>query len=127
MIAFDATSNGGTTGTSHTHAHTCSGVNRILRVGVGIESASDLVTGGTYNGVALTLIDKQQNAVANEWAYLFELVAPAPGANDIVVSASSSVAIRCVAASYTVARQIGQPDASSKATSTATTSQALAT
>jgi hypothetical protein len=75
----------------------------------------------------MTLIDKQLNAtVNNEYAYLFYLINPVSGANNVVVS-SSSVSIRSVSASYHGVRQTSQPDASSKATTTATTSQTLGT
>lgn len=115
-IAFDAATDGGsTTGTSLTFSHTCSGSNRILFVGVRGDTASDTITGVTYNGVAMTLIPStKHNDGSNRWVYLFYLIAPATGANNVVVSSSSSVLINAAAVSYTGAKQSGVPDASTK-------------
>ena len=122
-IATDAFTNGGsTTGTSHTFSHTCTGANRILFVQVEIENATDVITGVTYNGVAMTLVQSQANTSPSEVNTLWVLVAPATGANNVVVSTSSSVSIGAIAASYTGAAQTGQPDASGKKTSQATSS-----
>ena len=121
MIALDDGTNGGNTaGTSHTYAHTCTGSNLILFVAVGTNSASDLISGVTYGGVAMTLVDKQQGTSTN-YSYLFYLIAPATGANNVVVSASSSCTIYSDAVSYTGAKQSAQPDSSGKGTSTGAT------
>lgn len=118
-ISFDAAVAATPTGgTSNTWSHTCSGTNRILFVFVYLNSGgADLVTGVTYNGVALTLIDKQGNSDSgNDWTYLFYLINPSTGANNVVVSASTSVGIFGMSSSYTGANQSGQPDASAKQT-----------
>lgn len=99
-----------------------SGSSRILFVGVEIESGSDLITGVTYNGVSMTLVDKQVNGSNNEYCYLFYLIAPATGANNVVVSASGSTSIGSLASSYTGVRQSGQPDSSNKKTQATTAS-----
>ncbi len=109
-ISFDAASNGGGTATSITFAHTTSGSNRILFVGTGIESGSDLITNVTYAGVNMTPIAKDVNVPTNEWIYLFYLINPATGANNIVISASASVNIDGTGVSYTGANQATQPD-----------------
>lgn len=122
MINFDTFTSGNATGTSSTIAHTCSGNNRLLVVGVGTDASGDVITGVTYNGVAMTLVDKQQMAgAATRYAYLFYLLNPDSGTNDIVISASPSHNIRSDHASYTGVKQTGQPDASSKATNASTT------
>lgn len=121
MIAFDAKSEANTTGTSSTWSHTCTGSNRILFVGVGTDFSGDVVTGVTYNGVAMTQVNKQATTGANNYyAYVYMLVNPDSGAHDIVVSASGSYNLRTAAASYTGALQTGQPDATNKATSNTT-------
>lgn len=125
MIAFDAATPGlDGAATSLTWSHTCStGANRILFVGA-FGNTTDVVTGCTYGGVAMTLIGKIQ-VPADRWLYLWCLVAPATGANNVVVSASSSVLISAASSSYTGASQTGQPDAST--TNSATTGTSLAT
>lgn len=128
MIAFDATATGNVNAASLTYSHTCSGSNRILLVGVGTDASADCITGATYNGVAMTLIDKQQmSGDATRFIYLFYLINPASGANDIVVSASGGLRnIRSDSVSYTGAKQSGQPDASAKATNASTTDLSVA-
>lgn len=109
-IAFDAGSNGeANPGTSLTVAHTCTGSNLILFAGVQIGSGNDWITGVTYNSVAMTQIGTVAN---NNRSYLFYLLAPATGNNNIVISSSNSVQIRAANASHTGALQSGVPDAS---------------
>lgn len=122
-IAFDATSEAhDTSGTvsSLTFSHTTSGTNRILFVGF-FAGVTDIITGVTYAGTAMTLVNKIQ-APGGRWAYLYRLVAPASGANNIVISASGNTAFGAAGASYTGAAQTGQPDASSTNTTSASTS-----
>ena len=95
-------------GTSLTWAHTCTGSDLILIVTVTVEQG-DRVTGVTYNGVAMTQGIKAANGVP--YLYIYYLVNPATGANNIVVSVSSSSDIHAASASYTGASQTGQPDA----------------
>ena len=126
-IAFDAVSVANTNATSSTWAHTCTGSDRILYVGVGTDASGDVITGATYNGVSMTQVDKQQMAsAATRFAYLFMLVNPASGVNNIVVSANANHNIRTDAVSYTGAKQTGQPDASNKGTTASTTEQSVA-
>lgn len=126
-IAVDTTTDGSnTTGTSLTYSHTCTGSNLILFVGVQADPSSDLISGVTYNSVAMTLVDKNQRGGSSRWTYLFYLIAPATGAHNVVVSASSSSYIESGAVSYTGAKQSGQPDATNKSSGTAT-NLALAT
>lgn len=112
-IAFDAATDGGSdTNTSLTYSHTTSGSDRVLLVGVvGATGASDdFITGVTYNSVSMSLVDKVA-ANGNRWEYLFLLVNPASGANNVVVSASTSDFLASQAASYTGCAQSGQPNA----------------
>lgn len=118
-IAVDATSSGSASATSVTVAHTCSGSDRILFVGLWVQINSDVVTGVTYNGVAMTQVGKVVNA-GTEALYLYMLVAPASGTNNIVASKTGSELIQLGAASYTGAKQTGQPDASTTNTGSGT-------
>jgi len=109
-IALDTSVNGGLhTGTSLTYSHTCTGSNLILFVGIFGDIDNDYVTGVTYNGVSMTAVDKSQ-IPGDRWVYLYYLIAPATGANNVVVSASNSIAIDAQSASYTGAAQSSQPD-----------------
>lgn len=115
-IAFDAASGSSTNGTtSQSHSHTCTGSNLGLVVGVTGDTTGngDNITGATYNGVAMTLVVKANDA--GRWLYLFYLNAPATGAHNIVVSASVSCYIGIAAASYTGVSQSGQPEANAHA------------
>ncbi len=122
-ISFDAATDGGlaSAATSLTYAHTVgTGSNRILFVGTWGDT-TDVITGATYAGVNMTLIGKVQ-CPADRWAYLFYLVNPASGANNVVVSASTSIVIASQCASYAGVKQSGQPDASSTNTAAAVAS-----
>jgi len=121
-IALDVATGGGNNGggTSHTFSHTCTGSNLILFVSIGTNSSSDLITGVTYNGVAMTLVDKQQGTSTN-YAYLYYLINPTTGAHNVVISASSSTTIYSDSVSYTGVRQSAQPDSKNKGTETGAT------
>ena len=112
-IAFDAASGGATTAASSlTFAHTCTGSDLILFVGA--FNGTNNVTGVTYNGVAMTLVD---TAVAQAGVNykLFYLINPATGANNVVISTDvASNVLRGVSTSYTGSAQSGQPDSFSK-------------
>ena len=113
MIAFDATTNGGTGTTSLTFAHTCTGSNLILFVAAdgNITAGGDVLTGITYNGVAMTQVTGSPIAKAGRYFYLFFLVAPATGAHNVVISNPGSDFTAGAASSFTGALQTGQPDA----------------
>jgi hypothetical protein len=88
LVVFDASAAGsvssGTTSFSWTHSTTTL-PNRILVVGIWIDSsASDVVTGVTYGGVAMTRINTVTISTFRQ--YLYALVAPASGSNSVVVS-----------------------------------------
>lgn len=125
-IAFDAgTYAQSTTGTSLTFSHTTSGTDRILFVmGSDKASSATVVTGVTYNGVAMTQVNTLDGAAGqNDRAItLWYLINPASGANDVVVSASESVTLRFSAVSYTGAEQANQPDGSDTSVGSTVTS-----
>lgn len=118
-IAYDATSSSANvTGTNTTtFAHTCTGSNRILIVGVQITEAATTVTGITYNGVALTKIDHKDVPNGSRRVEMWYLVAPATGSNNVVVTLSGTPAnwFSAGAVSYTGVKQTGIPDSSATA------------
>lgn len=122
-IALDATS-GVTyvaTGTSASLSHTCSGSDRVLFVGVVGQITTDIITSVTYNGVAMTLVDKIL-CPSDRYIYLYYLIAPATGAHNITVTASSSTDLAFGGVSYTGADQTSPIDGSGKSTASTTTS-----
>lgn len=118
-IAFDFGSTGTASATSVTVAHTVSGSDRILLTGVttgdGSSQGDDVVTGVTYNGVSMTRINTVVNTGNTSRSYLYYLLAPATGTNNVVASLSTSRRVRASSASYTGVGN-GQPDASNTAT-----------
>lgn len=116
-IAFDATTQADkTAATSWTLAHTVTGSNPVLLVGINDQTdATDSVTGVTYNGVAMTRVALVQNATNTQTnLYVYFLPNPATGANNVVVSFSGSRSGQVRAASYTGAAN-SQPEASNTA------------
>ncbi len=113
-IAYDnssqATSGGGAS--SLTYSHTVgTGDDRILFVYTVNHHTLGSITGVTYGGVAMTLI-VSDDATANHGQEMWYLVAPATGANNVVVSKSDGSGwIDSTAASYEGASQTGVPDA----------------
>jgi hypothetical protein len=112
-IAVDNTSSGYTAGgnTSLTYAHTCAGSDRVLIVvaWAGLNTSTPVFT-ATYNGVSMTQLF---DGTATNWRYrVFYLVAPATGANNVVVSCSSGNGyIYSCSASYTDVDQTTPIDA----------------
>lgn len=108
-IALDASTSGG--GDNLTFAHTCTGSNLILFVGGAADYQADRVTGITYGGVAMTQVNKGQ-LDGDRWQYLYYLVNPPTGANNVVVSGPTGGFYKFSAISYTGASQTGVPDSS---------------
>lgn len=119
-IAFDAAVGKPNTttnsGTPLTWNHTVTGSNTILFASVFSTIGSDNVSGATYNGVAMTLVGKATQS--NYYNYLFYLINPATGTHQVSVSfiSGSNDESGGVSASYTGAKQSGQPDAYHSAT-----------
>lgn len=112
-IAFDAASTGTIDSSlTLTFSHTCTGSDRILFVAPGIYDGftTDVLTGITYNGVAMTRVGMGV-AQTNSRTYLYYLINPDTGANNIVITSSASTKIRGTGMSYTGANQSGVPDA----------------
>lgn len=103
-----------------TFSHTNTAGN-ILWVGVVVYSGNNVITGVTYNTVAMTqTVNIAQGA--NGRVYLYYLVSPATGANNVVVSQSGSDQIHAIASSYTGASTTGVPDATNTASGAGTAS-----
>jgi len=117
-IALDSANAGSSqTGTSLSFSHTCTGSDLILFVGVRIVTGGvEDVTSVTYNSVPMVLVDKAQNPANSQWIYLYYLIAPTTGANNVTVNSTSSTQKIMYAVSYTGARQSGVPDAWSTTT-----------
>jgi len=111
-ISYDTVTDGGAdTATSLTWSHTCSGDQLILFVGTqGGLGEGEKVTGVTYNGVSMTKVASVTEPGDNRVVQLWELIAPATGAHDVVVTLSSSGEIGAASSSYNGVRQIQQPD-----------------
>lgn len=122
-IAHDSSAHlGETTATSQTTAFTnVSG--DILFVGVvGAVAVSNNITGVTYNGVSLTLVNEIR-VPSDRWVSLWYLINPATGSNNVVVSSSPSEYIQSDAITYSGAKQTGQPDASTTDSATSVTTR----
>lgn len=120
-IAFDAATNFTRVnpGTSLTFAHTCTGSDLMLFVG--IISDHDRVNGVTYNSVSATLVQKQSPYDGGTATiYLYCLPGPSTGTNNVVISVSSSDQITGGATSYTGCLQSSTLDASVENHGTAT-------
>lgn len=97
-FAFDAATAGANGITSVTYPHTCTGSNGLLVVNV-LEATATVPT-VTYNGVALTISDNTGFITSIGYNYLFYLVAPSTGANNVIVTVAGGHPYS-VSASYT--------------------------
>jgi hypothetical protein len=116
----------GTGSTTHTQSHTTAGSNRVLAVFCRTYDGAG-VSGVTYNGVSLTQSGTEQTFGSDRFSKWF-LVNPASGANNVVVTCSTSRRLDLDIVSLTGALQSGQPDAANSATgSSASASQSVTT
>lgn len=112
-IAFDNVLNvQDTTASSQTTAYTTSGSYRMLFVGLTVASATDIVTSVTYAGVSMARFPFVLTINETNSVYLFLLQNPTVGANNIVVTLSSSARIRTRAVSYNGCNQSNFADSS---------------
>lgn len=123
-ISFDTSVDAGFVAgtTTLTFAHTCSGINRILFVGIWGDILNDKITTTTYAGRRMTLVNKVLEPAGGRWTYLFSLIAPPLGANNVIATASSAISIAGMSASYNGVLQRNTIDTNSVATITTTTS-----
>lgn len=124
-IAYDAEYGSFTNSSSGslTYSHTCTGSDLVLYV-MAATASGVTVTGITYNGVSMTLVDSYTGiGLATDNVYLYILVGPSTGANNIVISASGSGSlIYAGSSSYTGAAQSGQPVHTAKNSTASATS-----
>lgn len=128
MIAFDtstgAFNNSLSYGASLTWAHTTTGSDRVLYVGVISKNASS-ITGVTYGGVAMTLVDDYPNNGPGLFTQtiLFVLKNPSSGSNTVSVQTTGGGTgnVYAKAASYTGANQTTPVPHIGKTTGTGTT------
>lgn len=124
-IAFNAATHGGRGSGSSADlvvAHTCTGSDIVLVVFAKCYQ-QDRVTGVTYNGTPMTLVQKRQdNASNNSWGYTFILANPSTGTNNITLSLSSAPnsGIALGGVSYTGCATSGAPDSNDSASITTT-------
>lgn len=110
-IAYDnSTYFAGSAVSSVTESHTVAGTDRILFVYFYWDT-SRTVSSVTYGGVAMTAVGTQNDNNGGEFSNTYYLVAPATGANDVVVTMSGTCGIEGVASSYTGALQVSPIDA----------------
>lgn len=108
-IAFDTSTIGGS-GTA-SYSHTCTGTN--LALFVAIDDVNANVTGVTYNGVSMTLLNSvARTSTFGSTVYIYYLLSPATGSNTVSISKTSGTAYTSIAASYTGVSQSGMPDSS---------------
>ncbi len=83
-----------------TFSHTVSGSNRFLLVSISTNTSIS-ITGVTYNGVTMTALAAavdNTDSSANSRLHVFRLIAPATGANNVVVTFSGAPSDRTVIA-----------------------------
>ncbi|MBW7866243.1 MAG: DUF11 domain-containing protein, partial [Candidatus Hydrogenedentes bacterium] len=90
---FDAATSAATSSTTHTFSHTTgTGPNRLLLVGVTVQDNNVTVSSITYGGTALTSVGTGTRGSGGSRLHmaLYRLVNPPSGANDVVVTFSST-------------------------------------
>lgn len=95
-IALDnSTNQTGTLSTTVTHAHTCTGSNLLLVATVMVQrngAATPTISGVTYNGVAMTAAATEHTYSSTILTAVYYLVAPASGANNMVLTLTNALA-----------------------------------
>lgn len=110
-IAYDNSTQGTSASTPLTFAHTVAGSNRLLFVSCTVNTGRT-VSGITYNGVAMTSINSKTDG-GGLVTYLWYLIAPATGSNNVIVTAAGgATSVVATASSYANCLQSGVPDAS---------------
>lgn len=97
---------------------TCTGSNLLMTVGFNCTGATDPYTSIKYNNVQMTAINTNNNYAGTEWAYHYQLIAPATGAHtvDIVSFNTWGTVI-----SYSGVKQTGFPDSTATGVGTTAT------
>lgn len=110
-IAFDSSQANKTAASpSLTYSHTVTGSNPVIFVAYTGDITSDKVTGVTYAGAALSILESEINYTSGRYIAIWGLANCATGANNVVISMSSGSVWAC-SASYTGVSTTGLPDA----------------
>ena len=121
---FDNAANGGNNGgtsTSLTYSYTVgTNSNRLLLVNLMGDVTADDISSVTYVGAPMTLVKKVKTP-NDRWHYLYYLLSPASGTNNVVITAASAHYLISEAASWYNIAQSGQPQASATNTGAAGT------
>lgn len=121
-ITYNAASSGTvSSSTTMTIAHTITGPNPILWVGVLDDGGINNVTGITYAGFSLTRLNQVQQA-GSGYISLWYILSPTSGTNNIVYTMSAASNPVSVNASYQNVLQSGVPDAQTSQSGTTSTS-----
>lgn len=107
-------------GASYSASYTVPTGGDLLLVVSCFGAATDVITGATYNSIAMTLIGKK-NSGGDRWCYLFALLNPSTGSNIVAISSVGSDAICAAAAVYCNVKQSGLPDSSAIGSNSGTT------
>lgn len=102
-----------------TFAHTCSGLNRVLIVGIS-QGSNTSVTSVTYAGTAMTSLGVPANNGNKAVVSMYYLAAPATGANNVVVTWTGNVNAIVGSVSFTGVDQTTPVGTFAKATGTST-------
>lgn len=128
-VAVDATAEGYANASSLTYSHTCTGDDKYLIVDWYEFTNARTVTSVTYAGVNMTLLKEQSADGGGGMVRQYGLVAPAAGANNIVITLSGANQIFATSVSYNgVSQSAPNPDTNisgSTASSTSHTSSAI--
>jgi hypothetical protein len=123
-IAYDTVSDSGpiSSATSATWSHTCTGSNLLLFAAF-FAATTDIVSGVTYNAVAMTFSQKVK-VPSERYLYLYYITNPATGAHNIIASGDGSTNTfwRCFGLSYTGVAQDRPLDNSTTNTTAGATS-----
>ncbi len=122
-LAVDAVSSSACTScTSLTWSHTTSGSNRGLTVGGHYFDSDSAITGITYAAVGMTAVPSSFADNGDYSVEQYSLIAPATGANNVVISASATMTeLNGGAISFTDANQTTLVGTAGTATGTSTT------
>jgi hypothetical protein len=113
-ITYDNSKDGGNNGSSTaslTYSYNVgSGPNRLLVVNLTGDTSADDISSVTYAGTPMTLAGKV-HAPSDHWQYLYYLLNPPSGSNNVVITAGSPHDLISQAASWYNVKQSAQPDA----------------
>lgn len=109
---YTVSSFGGTQNTTNTVSHTVSGSNTLLLTFFTIyNSTTDVVTGVTYAGTAMTRVNyAPYPGISPRQMYCYALVSPTSGANNLVISTSAANYCSAGIITYAGCKQV-QPEA----------------